>query len=72
MDGLEVILRLVERDMGVTLMPDWSLGQYQESRLRRIIVDDSAFVRETGLLGQRGPREALIAAFLSTLIPPEL
>jgi DNA-binding transcriptional LysR family regulator len=69
MDGLEVILMLVGRGMGVTLMPDWGAGQYSEPRLRRIVVSDPAYRRETGLLGQRGPREGLIDAFLTTLVP---
>jgi DNA-binding transcriptional LysR family regulator len=67
LDGLEAIAIMVDRGLGVTLVPDWAPPWPANLTIRKLRVPDAALKRTTGLLWQRASlRSALIEAFLRT------
>jgi len=64
-DGPEAIAMMVERGLGVTLLPDWASPWLEALNLRKISVPDPSFRRRVGLLWLReSPRDGVIRAFL--------
>jgi DNA-binding transcriptional LysR family regulator len=64
LDGLELIAVLVDRGLGVSLLPDWAPPWPEGLSLRKLPLPDRSFVRRTGLLWSRGSlRVSLIHAF---------
>jgi DNA-binding transcriptional LysR family regulator len=65
LDGLEAIAVMVDRGLGVTLLPDWAPPWPEGLSLRKLALPDRTFVRRTGLLWNRASlRSRLILAFL--------
>jgi len=65
LDRLEAIAVMVDRGLGVTLLPDWAPPWPEGLSLRKLALPDRTFVRRTGLLWNRGSlRSRLILAFL--------
>jgi DNA-binding transcriptional LysR family regulator len=65
MDGPEAIAVMVDRGLGVSILPDWAPPWPEGLRLRKIGLPDRSFVRRIGLLWMRGSlRSGLIHAFL--------
>jgi len=56
---------LVDRGLGVSLLPDWASPWPEGLSLRKLALPDRSFVRRTGLLWQRASlRARLVRAFL--------
>ena len=67
LDGLEAIAIMVDRGLGVTLLPDWAPPWPAGLTLRKLPVRDPTLKRTTGLLWQRTSlRAGLIQALLET------
>jgi DNA-binding transcriptional LysR family regulator len=67
LDGLDAIAIMVDRGLGVTLLPDWAPPWPAGLSLRKLRVADATLKRTTGLLWQRGSlRAGLIQALLQT------
>ena len=65
LDGLELIAVMVDRGLGVSLLPDWAPPWPEGLSLRKIPLPDRSFRRRTGLLWMRASlRVRLIHAFL--------
>src|SRR5262249_7324272 len=65
LDGLELIAQLVDRRVGVSLLPDWAPPWPEGLALRKRALPDRSFRRRTGLLWKRASlRARLINAFL--------
>src|SRR5262245_12177897 len=65
LDGLELIAVMVDRGLGVTLLPDWAPPWPEGLSLRKLALPDRSFVRRTGLLWNRASlRARLVRAFL--------
>jgi DNA-binding transcriptional LysR family regulator len=65
MDGPEAIAVMVDRGLGVSILPDWAPPWPAGLTLRKISLPDRSFVRRIGLLWMRGSlRTGLIQAFL--------
>jgi len=65
LDGLELIAVMVDRGLGVSLLPDWAPPWPEGLSLRKLALPDRSFVRRTGLLWQRASlRARLVRAFL--------
>jgi DNA-binding transcriptional LysR family regulator len=65
LDGLELIAVMVDRGLGVSLLPDWAPPWPEGLSLRKLPLPDRSFVRRTGLLWRRASlRSVLIQAFL--------
>ncbi len=74
-DGPEAIAVMVDRGLGVSILPDWAPPWPEGLKLRKIALPDRAFVRRIGLLWMRASlRSGLIGAFLqeavNTFSPP--
>src|SRR6516164_7257454 len=74
LDGLEAIAIMVDRGLGVSLVPDWSPPWPEGLSLRKLPVRDDRFTRYIGLLWNRASlRAGLVHAFLevaeTTLVP---
>ena len=64
LDGLELIAVMVDRGLGVSLLPDWAPPWPEGLSLRKLALPDRSFVRRTGLLWNRGSqRTRLVQAF---------
>lgn len=65
LDGLEAIAVMVDRGLGVSLLPDWAPPWPEGLTLRKLPLPDRSFVRRVGLLWSRAsPRIGLVNAFL--------
>jgi DNA-binding transcriptional LysR family regulator len=65
LDGLELIAVLVDRGLGVSLLPDWAPPWPEGLSLRKVPLPDRSLKRTTGLLWNRASlRVSLIHAFL--------
>jgi DNA-binding transcriptional LysR family regulator len=65
LDGLELIAVMVDRGLGVSLLPDWAPPWPEGLSLRKLALPDRSLVRRTGLLWIRASlRTRLIRAFL--------
>jgi DNA-binding transcriptional LysR family regulator len=65
LDGLELIVQLVDRGLGVSLLPDWAPPWPEGLSLRKLPLPDRSFRRRTGLLWSRASlRVSLVHAFL--------
>lgn len=65
MDGPEPIAVMVDRGLGVAILPDWAPPWPEGLRLRKIALPDRKFVRKIGLMWLRASlRSGLIHAFL--------
>jgi DNA-binding transcriptional LysR family regulator len=69
MDGPEAIAVMVDRGLGVSILPDWAPPWPAGLNLRKIGLPDRNFVRKIGLLWMRGSlRVGLISAFLKEAV----
>jgi DNA-binding transcriptional LysR family regulator len=67
LDSLDAIAVLVDRGMGVALVPDWAPPWPAGLHLRRYSLKDSALVRQTGAIWLRASKRAPhVRAFLGT------
>jgi DNA-binding transcriptional LysR family regulator len=65
MDGPEAIAVMVDRGLGVSILPDWAPPWPEGLKIRKIPLPDRKFVRKVGLLWIRASlRSGLIHAFL--------
>jgi DNA-binding transcriptional LysR family regulator len=65
LDGLEAIAVMVDRGLGVTILPDWAPPWPQGLSLAKLPLPDRSFIRRTGLLWIRASlRVGLVHAFL--------
>jgi DNA-binding transcriptional LysR family regulator len=65
LDGLELIVVMVDRGLGVSLLPDWHPPWPEGLSLRKLPLPDRTFCRRTGLLWNRASsRGRLIRALL--------
>jgi DNA-binding transcriptional LysR family regulator len=65
LDGLEAIAVMVDRGLGVTLLPDWTPPWPEGLSLTKLPVPDRSFARRTGLVWARSSlRIRLVHAFL--------
>lgn len=66
LDALEAIAVMVDRGLGVSLVPDWAKPWPEGLRLARKIIPDPAYTRHIGLIWTRaGASLRLIQAFLA-------
>lgn len=66
LDALDSIAALVNRGLGVAIVPDWAPPWPEGLRLQKILLEDCE-VRQMGVLwGLSGPRIAAIRAFVET------
>jgi DNA-binding transcriptional LysR family regulator len=64
LDGLELIAVMVDRGLGVSLLPDWAPPWPEGLSLRKLPLPDPTFKRRTGLLWNRSSlRLRIIQAF---------
>lgn len=64
-DGITAIAALVEQDLGVTLIPDWTPLWRSGMAIARLPLPKRAPIRQVGLIwGSHGPRASLAHAFL--------
>ena len=64
LDGLELIAVMVDRGLGVSLLPDWAPPWPEGLSLRKLPLPDRSFKRRTGLVWNRASlRARLIQAF---------
>lgn len=67
LDGLEAIAVLVDRGLGVSLVPDWAPPWPEGLSLAKLAVPDPTFTRRVGLVWTRGSvRAPLVKAFLDS------
>ncbi|CAH1671001.1 MULTISPECIES: LysR substrate-binding domain-containing protein [unclassified Chelatococcus] len=71
LDAPETIVILAAEGLGVSLLPDWGIVPPVGRALDIGPVDDGRYGREVGIIGHRGPAEALIDAFGALLREPE-
>src|SRR5262249_43767416 len=65
LDGLELIAVMVDRGLGVSLLPDWAPPWPEGLSLRKLALPDRSLVRRTGLLWSRASLRAnLVRALL--------
>jgi DNA-binding transcriptional LysR family regulator len=65
LDGLELIAVMVDRGLGVSLLPDWAPPWPEGLSLRKLALPDRSLVRRTGLLWNRASlRARLVRALL--------
>jgi DNA-binding transcriptional LysR family regulator len=65
LDGLELIAVMVDRGLGISLVPDWAPPWPEGLSLRKLRLPDSSFRRVTGILCSRSSlRLRLIDAFV--------
>jgi len=65
LDGLDAIAVMVDRGLGISLLPDWAPPWPEGLTLRKIALPDRSFTRRIGLLWMRASlRVGLIRAFL--------
>jgi DNA-binding transcriptional LysR family regulator len=65
LDGLELIAVMIDRGLGVSLLPDWAPPWPEGLSLRKLPLPSRTLVRRTGLLWIRSSlRARLICAFL--------
>jgi len=65
LDGLELIAVMVDRGLGVSLLPDWAPPWPEGLSLRKLALPERSLVRRTGLLWNRASlRARLVRAFL--------
>ena len=65
LDGLELIAVMVDRGLGVSLLPDWAPPWPEGLSLRKLALPNRSLVRRTGLLWNRASlRARLVRAFL--------
>lgn len=65
MDGPEAIAVMVDRGLGVSILPDWAPPWPEGLRVRKLPLPDRKFVRRIGLIWLRASfRSGLITAFL--------
>ena len=65
LDGVEAIAVMVDRGLGVSILPDWAPPWPEGLSLRKIRLPDRSFTRLTGLIWMRASlRGRLIQAFL--------
>jgi len=65
LDALEAIAVMVDRGLGVSLVPDWAPPWPEGLRLAKHVIPDEAFMRHIGLIWTRvGSSVGLIGAFL--------
>ena len=68
LDGLDAIALMVDRGLGVSLVPDWRTTA-EGVAVARIPVPDQTFTRKIGLFWVRGsPRSSLVLAFLQQAV----
>lgn len=65
LDGLELIAVMVDRGLGVSLLPDWAPPWPEGLSLRKLPLPDRSLVRRTGLLWNR-------ASLRTPLVCPQL
>ncbi len=66
LDGFEAIVVMVDRGLGVTILPDWPPPWPEGLSLRKLHLPDRSFKRRTGLIWMRASlRGRLIHAFLA-------
>ncbi len=53
LDGLEAIVVMVDRGLGVTLLPDWAPPWPEGLKIQKLALPDRTFKRRTGLLWNR-------------------
>jgi DNA-binding transcriptional LysR family regulator len=64
LDALDAIAVLVDRSLGVSLVPDWAPPWPAGLELNKIRIEGEAFVRRIGLLWLRNsPSARLVKAF---------
>jgi DNA-binding transcriptional LysR family regulator len=65
MDGPEAIAVMIDRGLGVSILPDWPPPWPEGLKLRKISFPDRKFVRRVGLIWSRASlRSGLVTAFL--------
>jgi DNA-binding transcriptional LysR family regulator len=65
LDGLELIAVMVDRGLGVSLLPDWAPPWPEGLSLRKLALPERSLVRRNGLLWNRASlRARLVRAFL--------
>jgi DNA-binding transcriptional LysR family regulator len=70
LDALDAIAVLVDRGLGVSILPDWAPPWPEGLRLNKVAIDAPDLARRTGVLWQRSNRRiGLIDAFLRSMTP---
>jgi len=64
LDGLELIAVMVDRGLGVSLLPDWAPPWPEGLSLRKLPLPDRSLTRRTGLLWSRASLRARLTQAL--------
>lgn len=66
LDALDAIAALVDRNLGVAIVPDWAVPWPEGLRLRKTLLPD-VYMRHTGVIWRTsGARQAAVRAFVET------
>jgi DNA-binding transcriptional LysR family regulator len=68
MDAQETIVMLVSQGLGISLLPDYGFGSYERRPIRKIIISETRFLREVGILFRQGAKRALVNAFYQSMM----
>ena len=70
-NSLQMLLQMVENDLGVTLVPDMALGLLNNTRINTIRLPIEEFYRHIGFAWRKGhSRQVVLEEVMSRLAPP--
>ncbi|MBO6701475.1 MAG: hydrogen peroxide-inducible genes activator [Pseudomonadales bacterium] len=71
-NSLQMLIQMVENDLGVTLIPDMALGVVANRRIRTVPLPRDQFYRDIGFAWRKGnSRETVLEDFMSLLAKPD-
>jgi DNA-binding transcriptional LysR family regulator len=72
-NSLQMLLQMVENDLGVTLVPDMALGLLDNTHIKTIRLPIKEFYRDIGFGWRKGhSRQSILEAIMSRLEPPPI
>jgi LysR family transcriptional regulator, hydrogen peroxide-inducible genes activator len=70
-NSLQMLLQMVENDLGVTLVPDMALGLLNNTHINTIRLPIEGFYRDIGFAWRKGhSRQSVLEGVMSRLAPP--
>jgi len=72
-NSLQMLLQMVDNDLGVTLVPDMALGLLNNTHITTIRLPIEAFYRDIGFAWRKGhSRQSVLEDVMSRLEPPQI
>jgi LysR family hydrogen peroxide-inducible transcriptional activator len=70
-NSLQMLLQMVDNDLGVTLVPDMALGLLNNTHINTIRLPIEEFYRDIGFVWRKGhSRQSVLEEVMSRLAPP--